>query len=130
MSQARSQSAQHCNTLGAALIVLAVMAAPGLSFAAAPGPASALQRAALAPVAAKKAGPRARVRLIDINSASRAELKTLPGVGDAQADSIVDHRPYLSKADLATKKVIPTGVYVSLKNKIIAIQKGLPKGKT
>src|ERR1019366_4424157 len=106
------------------------MAAPGLSFAAAPGPASALQRAALVPVAAKKAGPRARVRLIDINSASRAELRTLPGVGDAQDDGIVDQRPYLSKADLATKKVIPTGVYVALNIKISPFLKGRPKGKT
>ena len=42
---------------------------------------------------------------------------------------IIAGRPYLSKADLATKDVIPTGVYLSLKGRIIAIQKQRPKSK-
>lgn len=95
---------------GFALLALALLAGAGLSFAAAPGPA----RAPLP---------------IDINSASRAQLKTLNGIGDAEANRIIAGRPYLSKADLATKSVIPTGVYLSLKNRIIAKQRGQPTGK-
>jgi DNA uptake protein ComE-like DNA-binding protein len=66
---------------------------------------------------------------IDINSASRAQLKTLPGIGDVEADRIISGRPYFSKADLATREVIPTGVYLSLKGRIIAKQKARPKVK-
>ena len=62
------------------------------------------------------------VKLVDINSASRAELKTLPGIGDAEADRIIKGRPYLSKAELVTRNVMPEGVYVSLKKQIIAKQ--------
>lgn len=66
---------------------------------------------------------------IDVNSASRAQLKTLPGIGDVEADRIISGRPYFSKADLATRDVVPTGVYLSLKGRIIAKQKPRPKAK-
>jgi len=62
------------------------------------------------------------VKLVDINSAGRAELKTLPGIGDAEAAKVIAGRPYLSKAELVSKNVLPEGVYVSLKNLIIAKQ--------
>ena len=81
--------------------------------------AAASARAASAPAAAASAVPRP----IDINSASKAQLKTLPGIGDAEAERIVARRPYLSKADLVTAEVIPAGTYVSIKNRIIAVQK-------
>lgn len=64
---------------------------------------------------------------IDINSASRAQLKTLPGIGEVEADRILSGRPYRSKADLATREVIATGVYLSLKNRVIAVQAAPPK---
>ena len=112
-----------------ALIALGLMISGGLSFAADPGPASATAPAAHASAASKKATPDAPVTLVDINSANRAQLKTLPGIGDTEANRIIAGRPYLSKADLATKKAIPIGVYLSLKERVIAIQKQKPKGK-
>jgi DNA uptake protein ComE-like DNA-binding protein len=112
-----------------ALIALGLMASGGLSFAAGSGPASAPPPAAQSSATSKKATPVAPVALVDINSASRAQLKTLPGISDTEAGRIIAGRPYLSKADLATKKVIPTGTYVSLKDRVIAIQKQKPKGK-
>ncbi|PYV46189.1 MAG: hypothetical protein DMG92_18635 [Acidobacteria bacterium] len=39
---------------------------------------------------------------IDLNSATKEELATLPGVGDATAQKIVDGRPYRAKNELAT----------------------------
>ncbi len=85
-----------------------------------PAPAvAASARAASAPTAAASAV----LRPIDINSASKAQLKTLPGIGDAEAERIVARRPYRSKADLVTAEVIPAGTYVSIKNRIIALQK-------
>jgi DNA uptake protein ComE-like DNA-binding protein len=60
---------------------------------------------------------------IDVNSASRAQLKTLPGIGDVEADRVISGRPYFSKADLATREVLPEGLYFALKSRIIATQK-------
>jgi DNA uptake protein ComE-like DNA-binding protein len=68
-------------------------------------------------------------KLVDINSANREKLKTLPGIGDAEADRIIAGRPYLTKEDLAVNKVLPTGVYLSLKRLIIAKQTGKPNLK-
>ncbi|HSB27307.1 MAG TPA: helix-hairpin-helix domain-containing protein [Pyrinomonadaceae bacterium] len=61
--------------------------------------------------------------LIDINSASRQELETLQGVGEAYAQRIIDHRPYREKNDLVRLKVIPESTYHAISDKIIAHQK-------
>lgn len=108
--------------VASAMIALALMTAAGQAPAAGPSAASAPATAAHAPATAKKAAPAAPVKLVDINSASRTQLKTLPGIDDAQADKIIAGRPYLSKADLATKNVLPTGIYISLKDRVIAKQ--------
>jgi DNA uptake protein ComE-like DNA-binding protein len=71
----------------------------------------------------------ARPALIDINSASRAQLKTLPGIGDAEAERIIAGRPYLTKAGLVTDKIIPAGVYQAIRHRIVAIQHGPPAAK-
>jgi len=59
---------------------------------------------------------------IDLNSAGAAELKTLPGVGDAEAKKIIAGRPWLTKIDLVTKGVLAEGVYVAIKDRVIALQ--------
>jgi len=76
---------------------------------------------------AKATGPQASApntapKLVDINSASRAELKQLPGIGDAEADRIIAARPYPSKAKLVAEKVLPYESYLNLKGRIIAVQ--------
>lgn len=71
----------------------------------------------------------APVKLVDINSASRAELKTLPGIGDAEAARIIAARPYPSKAKLVADKVLTETAYLALKGRIIAIQPEPPRGK-
>lgn len=63
------------------------------------------------------------VKLIDINSASKKELMTLPGIDAKTAERIIAGRPYLSKAFLVTNKVIPEGIYFMAKDRIIAKQK-------
>jgi len=108
------------------LIVLAVMAAAsGVAVATASAPAA----AAPASASGKKATPAAPVKLVDINSASRAQLKTLQGIGDAEASKIIAGRPYLSKAELVNKDVLQVGPYLSIKHQIIAVQKNPPKSK-
>jgi DNA uptake protein ComE-like DNA-binding protein len=59
---------------------------------------------------------------VDINRASVSSLKSLPGIGDAEAHRIVAGRPYLSKAELVTKKVLPEGPYLAIRRHIIAKQ--------
>jgi competence protein ComEA len=85
--------------------------------------------AGVASSAAKKAAPPAAPALVDINSASRKTLKTLPGIGDVEAGRIIAGRPYLSKADLVTGKVLEPSVYAGLRSAIVARQKGvMPTG--
>lgn len=81
------------------------------------------------PPAQAKSTPASPPKRIDINGASRAELKTLPGIGDAEATKIIAGRPYLTKIDLVTKNVLPEGVYLALRDQIIAKQSGLPASK-
>lgn len=64
----------------------------------------------------------AKVKIVDINSAPKAELKRLPGVDDATADKIIAGRPYLTKADLVTQHIVPSGIYTQLSSRVIAKQ--------
>jgi|GEM_PF-327785 DNA uptake protein ComE-like DNA-binding protein len=61
----------------------------------------------------------ARIKLVDINSATKEELKKLPGIGDAEADKIIAGRPFGSKAWLGTNNVIPMATYQAVKELII-----------
>ena len=110
-------------------IALTLIALASPAAGAAASSASAVPPANGASAASKKAAPSAPVKRVDINSASRAELKTLPGIGDAEASKIIAGRPYLSKAELVSKNVLPTGPYLMLKDQIVAIQKNPPKAK-
>lgn len=78
--------------------------------------------AAQAKPAATAAAP-AKAEPMDINSAPEAQLKTLPGIGDAYAKKIIAGRPYAKKDQLKTKNVIPAATYDKIQDKIIAKQK-------
>jgi len=122
-------------TMAAAVIALATIAAPNPSGGPTPAetraspPASHAPGAALPSAVGSRQRPPAVRHDVDLNSASRSELTTLPGIGAAEADRIIANRPYLTTTELVTKKVLPVGPFVSLKHLVVAMPKSVSKGR-
>lgn len=111
-------------TLAATLSLGLLASSP--SFAQATQPATGGKMApppAAAPKADSKMAPAPKAELIDINSASADQLKSIKGIGDAYSAAIIKGRPYKGKDDLVNKKIVPEKTYAEIKDKIIAKQK-------
>lgn len=94
----------------------AIMAAT-LSFPQAPKPA----KEPATPKEPAAAAP-AKHELVDLNTATKEELAALPGIGDAYADKIIAGRPYKSKSELKSKKIVPGATYSKISSHVIAKQ--------
>lgn len=62
----------------------------------------------------------AKIKLVDINSASAEELMKLPGISEAEAEKIIAGRPYGSKSWLLTHKVLPDDKYSGISHLVAA----------
>jgi DNA uptake protein ComE-like DNA-binding protein len=58
--------------------------------------------------------------LLDINTATAAQLKALPGMGDAYVARVIAGRPYTAKNQLTTRGILPVAAYAQIKDLIVA----------
>ncbi|HRD98017.1 MAG TPA: helix-hairpin-helix domain-containing protein [Rubrivivax sp.] len=92
--------------------------------------AGAATKAPSSPVASASGAAAAAPKPMDINSASKADLMTLPGIGEAEAKKIIAGRPFRSKARLVADNILPQAAYNALKGRIVAVQKTQPSAKS
>jgi DNA uptake protein ComE-like DNA-binding protein len=79
--------------------------------------------AAKSPAKTGKAKPAAaHAALLDLNTATKEQLMTLTGIGDAYAQKIIDGRPYKQKNELVSRTIVPQATYDKIKTKIVAKQ--------
>jgi len=113
---------QH-RILSAVVVAVSLSFCANISVAAESKAATAAETSDKAKPAKKNSKARANVKEVDINSANKAQLMKLPGIGAEEADKIIAGRPYLTKAHLVTHKVIPSMTYMTIKDHIVARQK-------
>ena len=97
----------------------AALALPLLAFAddtpAAPSAAGqSMQKDAPKGTSVAKATP-----AVDLNSASKDQLTQLPGLTDAIADKIIEARPFKSRSELLSKKLVTRAEYAKLRSHVV-----------
>lgn len=123
------------SAIGAMAVALSAIAAPSPSGASAPAdgragvPWSHPQVSEAPATVGPQRHPAEVQHYVDLNSASRQELMTLPGIGATEAGRIIANRPYLTKTELVTKDVLPIGPFLSVRRLVVAMPNTLSKGR-
>ncbi|MBN9080023.1 MAG: hypothetical protein BGP04_04810 [Rhizobiales bacterium 62-17] len=99
-----------------------VMPPPAATAPATTAPATTAKPATPATAPTTAAKPAAATDLLDINTASAADLEKLKGIGAARSAAIIKGRPYRGKNELLDKNIVPKNVYEDIKDHIIAKQ--------
>jgi competence protein ComEA len=63
-----------------------------------------------------------KAELVDINTATAAELKALPGISDSDSAKIIQGRPYADKNQLVSRHVVSEATYDKIKDHVVAKQ--------
>jgi competence protein ComEA len=61
-----------------------------------------------------------RDKPLDVNSATREQLISLPGVTGAEADGVIAGRPYDDPGQLVTRRILPQGKYDKIADRLTA----------
>ena len=99
------------------VMACALLMASSLSFAQAPPDT---KKAPATKKEAPSASTAAKHELIDLNSATKEQLMTLPGIDDATADKIIAGRPYKMKSELKSKKIVSAEAYSKISSHVVA----------
>jgi competence protein ComEA len=105
------------NTVRIFTVLCALCLFASVSFAQQTGGDKSKKGATASDTTAKKA-PKAKP--VDINSATEDELAAVPGMPTDAPKKIVDGRPYKTKRDLLTKKIVSADDYKTISPHIVA----------
>ena len=113
-------------TLGALALVLAasVAFAQDSTSTSSGAPAGTADNAAPAKHARHHGGSKmmAKHAMVDLNSASKEDLVKLPGIGDETADKIIAARPFKSRTELLSKKIVTRAQFKKIRGWVTAKQ--------
>jgi competence protein ComEA len=104
--------------LAALSLIGALAILPSLSFAQANKPPATPPATTSAPAQTEPA----KTQPMDINTATKQQLMTLDGIGEARSDAIIKGRPYTAKNQLVDKSIVPAATYEKIKEQIVAKQ--------
>jgi competence protein ComEA len=61
-----------------------------------------------------------RNKTLDLNTASREQLRSLPGMTEPEADHVIAGRPYAEPSDLVTRHILPKAEYDKIADQVTA----------